>query len=440
MECSLRANFLAPASLLRLTPELVSRLRPWKAPLFGFVVGQPALQLVNLVTGLLLLRWMSIEHYAQFGVAFAFQSTVAMLADLGFSSSILALAGERAGDSAVLGKYLRSARHYRTLLVCIVLVGFAIGFPLITASQPWPPIAKSFIFGSIVFAVLVQGWTMYQAPLLANRQVAAVYRPQVVVGSLRLLFCGALYSMHTLTGVAASWVGSLALGLSGWWIKHRAQPFVVEPRQSDPIANREMLRYLAPLFPGVIFTAFQAQISIGIITLLGTTQNIAEVAALGRLGQLFGILSAFNGVIIGPYIAALAASRLRRRYFQIVAAAVLLSTAISLLAFQFPDPLLWLLGPHYRDLRETIGWVVLTGCLSYICGVMWTIHSVRRWVFWWGSLLYIVLLIAAQVLGIKFLNLSSTMGVVYFGVASAVAVLIVQIATAVFGLFFYRRP
>jgi O-antigen/teichoic acid export membrane protein len=424
-------DFFETSLLLKVYAQLLMK---WKKPLVGFLIGQPALQLVNLVIGFLLLRWLSVEHYAQFGVAFAFQSTVTMLADLGFASSVLALAGERARDPEVLGKYLKAAQYFRIRLSLIVLVIFGVCFPWIVAGQAWDGLTKAIMFGSIAFAVLVQGWSMYSAPLLAHREVAKVYRPQVAAGALRLVCCGLLHLAQMLNGLWAAWIGSLALGFSGWWTRRLARPWVNEPVKADPAVRREMVRYLAPLMPGVIFTAFQSQISLAIITLLGTTQNVAEVAALGRLGQLFGILAAFNGVIIGPYIAALPAIKLRKRYFQFLGAAIVVAAVLSLLSFLFPDPLLWLLGPHYRALRGAVGWVVLTGCLSYVGGVMWTMHSARKWVYWWSSFCHIGLLVIIQILAVVYLNLSTTMGVVYFGVITAATVLLVHIATAIVGL------
>jgi O-antigen/teichoic acid export membrane protein len=46
----------------------------WLAALKGFVLGEACLQLLNAVTGLLLVRWMSVEQYAQYALANAFQS------------------------------------------------------------------------------------------------------------------------------------------------------------------------------------------------------------------------------------------------------------------------------------------------------------------------------------------------------------------------------
>jgi len=418
---------------------VIHRLKNWTAPFLGFAVGQPAVQLINLVTGFLLLRWMSIEHYAQFGVAFAFQSAVGMLADLGFSSSVLALAGERARDPEVLGRYIRSARHFRFWLAAGVGSIFALSFPLITSKQPWDAAIKLAILASILVAVAVQAWAIYQAPLLAHRKVSQAYRPQILGGCMRLGFCSVLHVLHGLSGVAAAWIGALALGISGWWTKRIAKDLVAEPMKSDHRTNREMLLYISPLVPGVVFTAFQSQVQIFIITIYGSTQNVAEVAALGRLGQLFGILNAFNSMIVGPYIAALPMVNLARRYALILANAVVLASVLVAGAFILPEPLLWLLGPSYSNLGQQVGWVVLASSLSYIGGVMWTMQAARRWIFWWGTGIYIGLVVVAQIAGAIYLDLSSTSGIVLFGVVTSGAIVVVRIAIGIYGLFVYSR-
>jgi O-antigen/teichoic acid export membrane protein len=415
------------------------RLKKWGAPLLSFAIGQPAVQLVNLVTGFFLLRWMSVENYAQFGVAFAFQSTVGMLADLGFSSSILALAGERARNPEVVGRYIRSARHFRCWLAVGVGCVFALAFPLIIREQQWSVFTKGAILASILVAVAAQSWTIYQAPLLAHREISAVYRPQIFGGALRLGLSGLLHVLHGLSGVAASWIGTLALGISSWWTRRLGRPLICEPEKSDPQVNREMLRYLAPLIPGVIFTAFQSQISVAIITVFGSTQNIAEVAALARLGQLFGILAAFNGIIIGPYVATMKKQQFRSRYFMILGIAAFIAVLVSVLAFLFPSPLLWILGPLYQNLGAEVGWVVLTACIGYVGGVMWTMHAARKWIFWWSTMFYILLVISAQVSGALFLDLGSTRGVILLGVFSAGAGVLVHMATCCWGFWIDRQ-
>ena len=125
--------------------------------------------------------------------------------------------------------------------------------------------------------------------------------------------------------------------------------------------NREVLNYILPAIPTFIFAAFQSQIALFLINAFGQTANVAEVAALSRLGQLFIVFTTFNLIIIEPRIARLKPERLLRTYLQLILLAFVFCLSIVLLAFAFPTPLLWLLGPKYSSLGHIVGWVVLTG-------------------------------------------------------------------------------
>lgn len=422
-------------NLFLVSMSIADRLRKWRRPLLAFAVGQPAEQFLNLLTGFLLLRWLDKEQYAMFGVAFAFQSTVNQLTDLGFAGSIVALAGERGTEPAWLGRYLRSARHYRTRLIGFTLVGAAVVFPLLTWNHPWGAPTKLLLFGAIALGVGFQGWIMYGSPLLVHRRLAAYYRPRIVTAALRLGVSLALFALGWLSGWTAAWLGALNVGLIGLSYRRAARDCVTEPERSDPEANREMRRYLTPLMPGVVFTAFQGQITVAIITVFGTTERVAEVAALGRIGQLFLLLSAVNTVLLEPYIARLPMSLLPRRYGQVLVVAVLLATALGALGFLFPGPLLWLLGSKYVGLEREVGWVVLTACIGYVSGVMWTMHAARRWIWWWGTVVYIISLVVVQSVCAVSLDLSQTMPVLWFGLATSATVLLLQAATGGCGLF-----
>jgi O-antigen/teichoic acid export membrane protein len=404
----------------------------------AFAVGQPAVQMLNLLTGFFLLRWLSKEEFAMFGLAFAFQSTINQLTDLGFSGSIVALAGERGSDPAWLGRYLRTARHYRAQLLTFTLLGAAVAFPLLTWRQEWGGGTKLLLFGAIALSVIFQGWMMYGSPLLVHRRLVSYYRPQIFSAALRLGLCLGLQWAGLLSGWTVAWLGALAVGFVGISYRRAARDCVQEPVASEPEVNREMRRYLAPLLPGVVFAALQGQITVGIITLFGSTDKIAEVSALGRIGQLFLLLSAFNAVMVEPYIARVPASLLPRRYAQILISAILLAAVIGVSGFLFPSPLLWLLGPKYAGLGREVGWMVLTACVGYVSGVMWTMHAARRWIFWWGTVVYIVALVVVQAGCALTMDLSRTMPVIWFGLATALAAWAVHGVTGIYAL--WRKP
>jgi hypothetical protein len=418
---------------------LKTRVIKWRAPLISFLIGQPAVQLFNLVTGFLLLRWLDVQQYAMLGIALAFQMTVNQLTDVGFSGSIVALSGSRGQDPNVLGTYLRSARYWRTRVQTATLLIAAFSFPLVTWNQSWSPTIKALLFGSIALGVFFQGWTVYGSPLLVHRALRQYYTPQIQSAVLRLLVCAALHAAGMLPAWLAAMVSALTLGLTGFSYRRYSRAFIHEPAESQPAANAEMLRYLSPLIPGLAFVALQGQLMVGISSIFGATQNIAEVSALGRIGQLFLILGAVNSVFIEPYIARVSAEILPRRYFQILGVALTICSAIAFIGFTFPQPLLWLLGQNYAGLKAEVGWVVLTGCFAYLGGVLWSMHSARRWIFWWTTIVYIISMIVTQLICVITMDLSQTRSVIYFGLFATIVSLLLQAAVGASGLILIRR-
>ena len=418
---------------MRSFPITSPRTLKWARLLSQFLSGQIAIQALNFLTGFLLLRWLNVTAYAEFSVAFAFQSTLGMLIDLGFSNSIVALVGDRGSDADVVGRYIRSARHFRNRML-VVMAGVSLfAFPLMTRHQHWPPSTKLLLLGAVLASLFFQGWGMYAAPLLIHGRIKEFYQAQIVSAAGRLACCFLLFETAALSAWAAAWMAAAALAVNGLRYRKKSGELIAEPYRSDPVFNKEMLGYLAPLIPGVIFTAFQGQISVALITIFGHTKSIAEVAALGRLGQIFAVFAAVNSVIIEPNTARLSATDFKKRYLQIAFAAVILSIGISALGFLFPKPLLWLLGKNYAHLQREVGWVVMSACITYVSGVLWTMHGARKWVWWWSSFAYIGLLLVSQTVCFFLLDLSQTLNVVYYGVIVSLTVLVVHLLTGIVG-------
>src|SRR5580698_2012222 len=97
-----------------------------------FVAGQGCAQALNLLSGFLVLRWLDVGSYGQYGLTFGSQSTVNLLIDLGFSSTIVALVGHRVNDARVLGDYIRAGRSLRSRMLTIVMPLSAVIFFYLT--------------------------------------------------------------------------------------------------------------------------------------------------------------------------------------------------------------------------------------------------------------------------------------------------------------------
>ncbi|MFN3683192.1 MAG: hypothetical protein ACK41F_04570 [Fimbriimonadaceae bacterium] len=156
------------------------RLRRWSRLLATFLTGQTLVQGLNVLTGFLLLRWMSVEAYAQYTVANSFQGTIGILTDLGVSGSIVALVGQRIHDKRVVGEYVRAARAFRGRMFLVMALVASVAFPLVTKNQPWAWHVKLLLLGGVLTQIFFSAWGMYNAPLLMHRRLADSYRAAVV--------------------------------------------------------------------------------------------------------------------------------------------------------------------------------------------------------------------------------------------------------------------
>jgi O-antigen/teichoic acid export membrane protein len=417
-----------------------SRVQRWAGLITSFLAGQGTVQLINLITGFFLLRWMSVESYAQFSIAFGFQSTLQWMVELGATHSIIALTGDRGQDKETVGRYIRSAIYFRKRLFLAIVPLAAIAFPLVTAKHHWGWHIQLLLFISIVSALFFQGFaSYYSAPFLINQRIKQYYQPQIFTSIARLVVCVLLRFASLLTSWASAWTNSAVIAVNGWLYRRKASDLVSVPKQVDPTCNREMINYILPALPWLIFSAFQGQISLLLITIFGQTRNIAEIAALGRLGQLFLGLGAFNSIVIAPYIVKVARPQLARRYLQILSGAFAISIFLTAISFIFPEPLLWILGDEYQNLRVEIGWAVAMSCVGYVNTVMMTMHSARKWIYWWWGSLNIITSIIIQIVCIFLFDLSSTLNVLYFSLAATLATFVMLILGGVYG-FAYGPP
>jgi hypothetical protein len=382
---------------------------------------------------------MSIVQYAQYSSAFAFQTFLTAIVDLGFSRCIVALVGERGHDREVVGGYIKSSRHARFRMFLFFSVASGIAFPLVTIHQAWSVQVKALLWVSIVASVLLQGQMLYSAPLLIHKKMGAYYGASLAQSGLRLVLVSLLHFIGGLFSWSVAWVGSLTLAVQGFLYRRAAKDLVTEPKTVDPELLKEMRRYLAPLWPGMLYYAFQGQLTVGLITLFGKTQSIAEVAALGRLGQLFMLLNAVNGVLIEPHIAKTPARRLFGRYTLVAAAAAAICAILWLVAVFAPGPFMWLVGEKYARLQPLMPMLIVSAGISYVGGVLFTMNAARKWVWWHASVICTASIVIADFSQIAFTNLSTTASMIRFTMVTSTTGMIAIAGTGIYGLWHTNR-
>ncbi|MBB5340248.1 lipopolysaccharide biosynthesis protein [Tunturiibacter gelidoferens] len=399
-----------------------------------FFLGQGLLQGVNILAGLYLVRTMSTEAYAQFGLAAGFQQTVGLLMDLGFTSTIIPLVGARSGDKVLVGKYVRAAKHLRDRTFWILSPIAMIAFFAIMRRHRWPWVSEVLLMGSVLLSVYSGGKvSYYSAPLFLYGRLKDFYVPQTLSAIGRL----AVFWIMRIAGALNGWTAAIAtafnITLNGEILQRVSHAHVEWPEKDDPKIDREVMRYVLPAIPALVFAAFQLQSSVFLIGIFGQSVSIAQISALGRLSQIFSILTIFNTVVVEPAMARLPADRVLSRYITLILIALLACTPIVVLAFAAPGPVLWLLGSKYEGLRDVVGWAMLTGSINYLSILIWIMNRARKWVFWSGTILEITLTLSGQILFIVIHGVRTTHDAVFFSLLSAFGPLLTHIYVMAYG-------
>jgi O-antigen/teichoic acid export membrane protein len=406
----------------------------WRRRLLVFFAGQLSVQVLAFVTGLLVLRWMTEEEYAKTGVVLGFQAVFASFVDLGIGSSLVSLIGNRGHQPEVVGGYLAAARWWRQWLLAAVLPAGGIIFVYINARHGWPWQDSALLLTCMGINLYFAGMAAWaSAPLLVHQRLGQLYAGSNAASITRLVGSAALHHADWLNAINVTMLGAAVSLMTAWMYRRAAARYVAEPERSEAAIRKEIGRFIAPLVPIAVFYALQGQISTLLIAYFGKATAIAEVTALGRLGQMFTFLGAIYGMLVAPYFARLPRPLLPGRYAAATIGTLLLAGLISACAFEFPTPLLWLLGPRYTHLEHEVGWMVLGSSLTFAGSAFWSIHSSLRWVFWWGTACYICSVTLTQIAFLAFVDPSSTLEVLRMSAATAGAALLTQAAVARMG-------
>jgi O-antigen/teichoic acid export membrane protein len=424
-------------------PDAIAALedlwRRWRRRVAVVFAGQLAVQALAFLTGLLMLRWMSEGEYAKAGVVLGFQSTCALFVDLGIGGSLVALIGNRGHEAGVVGAYVAAARWWRRVLMAVVMPLGGLAFYAVCARQGWSAPDSIILFGCITATLYASGLAAWaSAPLLIHQRLGALYAVSNGGSVVRLLGCCALHATGHLDAVSVTVLGTVISLAAALLYRGAARRHWQEPSRSDPLVRQEIRRHVAPLAPMAVFYAVQGQLGTLLIAWFGQAQGIAEVTALGRLGQLFSFMTAVFAMLVIPHLARLPEAVFAQHYRWSLAAVLGMAMALTAAGFALPQPLLWLLGPRYDHLALEVSWSVLAGALAFAGSTIWSIHAARKWVFWSGTWTYLAAITAVQLAYVASVDLSVPLHVVWLCVAVHAVALLHQAWVAWLG--FTRRP
>jgi len=386
------------------------------------------------LSGFLIVRSLTKHDYALFAIANSMQVTGSVLSDLGVGIGLRSIGGRVWKDPERFGQLVHTALGLRRRFA---FASLAFTLPL-SAWMLWHngaslPLSIGLCLSISAGIVPLLGTSVFTMSLQLHSQYRRMQHLDLSNAVLRLAMIAGLAASR-IDAIAASLVGVL-----GNWVQ-----FIFSRRWTRELANtaapanaedrRELLRLSWKSLPNAVFFCFQGQVTLLILTWLGSPNGIADVIALGRIAVLFTVLTVtFNSVLAPRFTRCQDTSRLPHIYLLLVGGMILALAPLVLIATLFPDPFLWLLGSKYSGLQNECGWVVGASCVAQMGTVMWSLNTSRGWIRL-QSLAFIPAIIGAQIIAASLVDLRVFHNVLVFNLVSAAAPLPVYLVDAFFGL------
>lgn len=386
------------------------------------------------LSGFLIVRVLDKPEYAAYTIAASLQALLSALTDCGIAAGLNAVGGRIWNDSARLRGLVAIALRLRTRLALIAIPMMVVSAFYLLRKNGVPWTGTIALTGGVLFTIVGAFLTaIYAVPLRLHALYTTVQKFDLLAAALRFALLVGLASFF-LNALAAVLVSAVTLAFQGILLRNRTEKLLAAGAREDESDRQSLLRLVKKQSVATIFYAYQGQITIWIISIFGSTEKVADVGALSRLAILFALVASILTGLIAPTLARCETlSRLMKLFLVTLVTYLVFATALLVCSFRFPAELLWILGGKYESLTREVPWLVGNAIVGGLIAVVYTLASARGWI--WYTWITPVLTIAAQVIAIPLLNLSTVRGVLVFGLVSLLPTLVVSLGLDVRGLW-----
>ncbi|MDR3697547.1 polysaccharide biosynthesis protein [Mucilaginibacter sp.] len=378
--------------------------------------GQVTMQGIALISGIIIIRLLPTKEYALYTLANAMLGTMVVLADSGVSTAVMSQSSkvwqdrQKLGVVVVTGLKLRKKFGIISLTVMLPVLFYLLlihGSNLLFAMLTLLAIIPSF------FAALSD--SLMEIVLKLHQDITKLQVNQVSAGLGRL----AMISLSILA-FPFTFVAIIGNGVPRIWANNRlrkiSSQYADYKQQPDSNIENEMIVIVKRSLPEIIYYCLSGQITIWLISFLGSTKSVAQLGALGRLSVVITLFGALSSILIVPRFSRLKSDCkiLLSHFIKILIFIFILCFFIIGVAYFFPSQILWILGKKYAGLDNYLILSFIAACLSLVIGVAFSLYASRGWII--NPLFSIPFNIGVLVLGIMIFDVSTLRGVLIFNI------------------------
>ncbi len=398
-----------------------SKAREWSKLIAITGAAQVVVQLIGFVCGILVIRLLPVQEYAYYTIANTTLGTMTLLADGGIASGVMSQGGKVWQDRKKLGAVLATGMKLRRQFAVWSLTVSIPMLYLLLMKQGATSLTATMIAISLLPAFLsVLSGALLEISVKLHQDITALQVIQVSRNALRLALSGLMLFVFPFAAFAVVASGTAQI-YSNLRLRKVSKRFADSEVPTDPLVQKEMLSIVRRVMPGTIYFSLSGQLTIWLISIFGKTESIAHVGALGRLTQVFVIVSSLFAMLLVPRYARLPSNprTVLKRFLQIECLLVGISAAIVASVAMSPELLLTILGEEYRSLSKELMLIVIGSSCSMVAGCTFSLNVSRGRIV--PPFFAIPYSIAFQLAAILTQDLTTTCGVLKVAIITAVA-------------------
>ena len=348
----------------------------------GFMLSQGLTQAMTLVIGLAIVHLLSVEQYALYSVAGAILVVVGMGSDFGMSQAFISVGSSRREDKAYIGALFNSVGWWtRRFMVVATMISIAFSYLLFMNSN-W---SASVMIAATLIVILIGlaqvGSKLARGVLNIHHDARSLFQVSLSESGIRM----ALLPLCLIwpSAILVLLVNFISSFIASRIAIHRSWRFMDRSARGGPEERKALIGFVAPLAPIIVYTVFQGQLAILLLSFYANIRSIAEISALARIGQIFTVFMLLNSFLIHPVFAR---SISRSDYITKLAWVMLWLATLSIVvltsAFVVPEWWLVIVGDNYSDLTMELPIALATSLVTLVGATLYVIVIARGSTKW----------------------------------------------------------
>jgi len=401
------------------TRESISQLWRWFPRLTGLMSMEAIVQIVSILTSILVIRFLPKQDYAWYSIGNSLQGSLAIFSLTGVSTGLIPLAANTKTPTE-LANVISSAFRLRMILAAM---GCLVAIPIFCTMLydlecPW-------MTGCCLIAMAIV--SLFAS---AKRQMVALpfsLKGMYFFPQFETLLTSVIRTTLTLAVIAAGLTNSVSimfiaicsalLGLS--YLQSNLGRVAVAKGEPQREISQQLLRHFWVGLPSSLTYLLESQIVLILISILGGSNEVADLAAITRLALIFALPTALiNSVLVPRLSRETNLARLKQYWISSIAVAFGIASILCVSVCLLSHQILWFFGPQYAQLSmELVAMTMLQGFI-FVVNVMQVPVVARGWVrATWARPFFCF---GAQAVALFFFDVSTVIGAISLMAAGAI--------------------